>query len=138
MWAMASHNPVRAAFDVPLDPGERTGQRLRGAFLAAPRQVLIAPSPRLVPSVVAEAEAAAAAGGWVVGGLTYEAGSAWDPAQRTHPGVGPTAYFEVFDAPPVPWPSAPPAPSLDWFPSCLLYTSPSPRDGLLSRMPSSA
>ena len=24
------------------------------------------------------------------------------------------------------------------FPSCLLYTSPSPRDGLLSRMPSSA
>ena len=34
--------------------------------------------------------------------------------------------------------------SYDWFPShakyylCLLYTSPSPRDGLLSRMPSSA
>ena len=26
----------------------------------------------------------------------------------------------------------------DWFCSCLLYTSPSPRDGLLSRMPSSA
>ena len=25
-----------------------------------------------------------------------------------------------------------------WFPDCLLYTSPSPRDGLLSRMPSSA
>ena len=25
-----------------------------------------------------------------------------------------------------------------WFLSCLLYTSPSPRDGLLSRMPSSA
>ena len=125
MWAMASHNPVRAAFDVPLDPGERTGQRLRGAFLAAPRQVLIAPSPRLVPGVVAGAEAAAAAGRWVVGGLTYEAGSAWDPAQRTHPGVGPTAYFEVFDAPPVPWPSAPPAPSLDWFPSAR-FTAGSP------------
>ena len=27
---------------------------------------------------------------------------------------------------------------LDWSGSCLLYTSPSPRDGLLSRMPSSA
>ena len=27
---------------------------------------------------------------------------------------------------------------LDWFKDCLLYTSPSPRDGLLSRMPSSA
>src|SRR5680860_1885418 len=26
----------------------------------------------------------------------------------------------------------------DWFKTCLLYTSPSPRDGLLSRMPSSA
>ena len=26
----------------------------------------------------------------------------------------------------------------DKFPFCLLYTSPSPRDGLLSRMPSSA
>ena len=25
-----------------------------------------------------------------------------------------------------------------WFDDCLLYTSPSPRDGLLSRMPSSA
>ena len=25
-----------------------------------------------------------------------------------------------------------------WFLACLLYTSPSPRDGLLSRMPSSA
>ena len=27
---------------------------------------------------------------------------------------------------------------LDWDEGCLLYTSPSPRDGLLSRMPSSA
>ena len=26
----------------------------------------------------------------------------------------------------------------EMFPGCLLYTSPSPRDGLLSRMPSSA
>ena len=26
----------------------------------------------------------------------------------------------------------------EWITSCLLYTSPSPRDGLLSRMPSSA
>ena len=29
-------------------------------------------------------------------------------------------------------------PSTIWARSCLLYTSPSPRDGLLSRMPSSA
>ena len=30
------------------------------------------------------------------------------------------------------------AAALEEFVSCLLYTSPSPRDGLLSRMPSSA
>ena len=29
-------------------------------------------------------------------------------------------------------------PEAEWFMDCLLYTSPSPRDGLLSRMPSSA
>ena len=29
-------------------------------------------------------------------------------------------------------------PDMDSSPGCLLYTSPSPRDGLLSRMPSSA
>ena len=28
--------------------------------------------------------------------------------------------------------------TVDWVTTCLLYTSPSPRDGLLSRMPSSA
>ena len=32
----------------------------------------------------------------------------------------------------------PMAPARLWFLICLLYTSPSPRDGLLSRMPSSA
>ena len=29
-------------------------------------------------------------------------------------------------------------PNIDLYMDCLLYTSPSPRDGLLSRMPSSA
>ena len=28
--------------------------------------------------------------------------------------------------------------TVEWDKNCLLYTSPSPRDGLLSRMPSSA
>ena len=28
--------------------------------------------------------------------------------------------------------------ALEWYDSCLLYTSPSPRDGRISRMPSSA
>ena len=28
--------------------------------------------------------------------------------------------------------------TINWTETCLLYTSPSPRDGLLSRMPSSA
>ena len=35
-------------------------------------------------------------------------------------------------------PYAPAQPALNQIISCLLYTSPSPRDGLLSRMPSSA
>ena len=39
---------------------------------------------------------------------------------------------------PAPAPTAPMDPSMEHINACLLYTSPSPRDGLLSRMPSSA
>ena len=38
----------------------------------------------------------------------------------------------------VPWAEADPSAELPGYGPCLLYTSPSPRDGLLSRMPSSA
>ena len=42
---------------------------------------------------------------------------------------------DIFQAPPSLFPAQP---SLQAYGTCLLYTSPSPRDGLLSRMPSSA
>ena len=106
---------VRAAFDLALDPRDR-GRRLRGAFLRPPVAVLRTSVVAEVPEVVAAAEAAAQAGNWVVGGLTYEAGGAWDPSQRTHPG-GELARFEVYDGEPEDWPEAPAPPDPDWFPS---------------------
>jgi para-aminobenzoate synthetase/4-amino-4-deoxychorismate lyase len=106
---------VRAAFDLALDPRDR-GRRLRGAFLRPPVAVLRTSLVAEVPEVVAAAEAAAQAGNWVVGGLTYEAGGAWDPSQRTHPG-GELARFEVYDGEPEDWPVAPAPPDPNWFPA---------------------
>ena len=114
---MTSVDVVRAAFDVPLDPRDRDGRRLRGAFLAAPIAVHSATNVDAVADVVAAAEAAAADGHWVVGGLTYEAGSAWDPAQVTHATTREIARFEVFDGEPSAWPTSAPAPAVDWFPA---------------------
>jgi para-aminobenzoate synthetase/4-amino-4-deoxychorismate lyase len=111
---------VRAAFDVPLDPRDRS-ERLRGLFRGPPDRVLRADSPAGVPAVVAAARDAAAAGSWVVGGLAYEAGGVWEPAQATLPPVTPLAWFEVFGREPEPWPAHPGAdPGTDgpgWFPS---------------------
>ncbi len=108
---------VHAAFDVPLDPGDRDGPRLRGAFTSPPDRVLATSRLEEVPAVVAAAQAAALAGGWVVGGLRYEAGAAWDRAQTTHAGDGELARFEVFTGEPVPWPGAPAPVRPDWFPA---------------------
>ena len=47
----------------------------------------------------------------------------WDPAEHLITNEDMAAYLEA---------------ALQEGDSCLLYTSPSPRDGLLSRMPSSA
>ena len=62
----------RAAFDIPADPRDRTGPRLRGAFTAPPAQTLLATLVADVPRVVAHAEALARAGAWVIGGVRYE------------------------------------------------------------------
>ena len=107
---------VHAAFDLALDPRDRAA-RLRGAFVDPPVAVLRTSEPAEVAGVVADAESAAAAGHWVVGGLTYEAGGVWDPAQRTHATDGDLARFEVFDGDPRPWPTAPAPADPDWFPS---------------------
>ncbi len=84
-------------------------------FHAAPVETLVARQPDEVPETVARAERAARAGAWVVGGLRYEAGGAWDPAQSTHPATAPLAHFEVYEGDPEPWPArVPPATPLEW------------------------
>ncbi len=112
---MLEGRSVRAAFDVPADPRNRGGRRVRGCFVTPADTVLFASSPAEVPAAVAEAERLARGGAWVVGGLRYEAGGAWDPAQAVHPGRGPLAHFEAYRAHPLPWPAgAPGQPVAEW------------------------
>lgn len=96
---------IRAAFDVPVDPRHRGRQRWRGCFVDPPVRTLIAEGPADVPGVVAAAERLANQGLWLVGGLRYEAGGAWDAAQPVQPGTGPLAHFEAFRGEPRPWPT---------------------------------
>ncbi len=113
---------VWAAFDFPTEPGRREGERLRGRFLRPPVRTLAAATLDEVPRVVDEADHAARAGSWVVGGLRYEAAGAWDRAQRTRlaeehglESARPLAHFEVYDGEPEPWPDAEASvPQLDW------------------------
>ena len=105
---------VHAAFDLPAEPPDRE-RRTRGRFLRPPAAVLRAATPDEVPGVVAAAEAAALAGRWVLGGLSYEASGAWDAAQHTLRGTGPVAHFEVYADPPSDWPEEPAGVEpLDW------------------------
>ncbi|MBN9105160.1 MAG: bifunctional anthranilate synthase component I family protein/class IV aminotransferase [Propionibacteriaceae bacterium] len=117
---MTGEDRIWAAFDVPAEPPDR-GRRLRGRFLRAPVDVLRAAIPGQVPEVVAAAEAAAVAGNWVIGGLTYAASGAWDAAQHALTDDAPAAHFEVYADPPEPWPDVPlAAPPLDWRPDAVL------------------
>lgn len=108
---------IHAAFDFPRHPLARDdGERLRGAWRQAPARWLRAGSAGELRAVLAEAERAARAGAWVLGGLRYEAASALDPALAGHPAPGPLAEFAVYDTPPETWPEGP-APhtgSLGW------------------------
>ncbi len=92
---------------------EAEGLARHGALqlsFGAPRTVLQAHTLAEVSPVIEAAEAAAAAGAWVVGWLAYEAAPAFDTALPTHPPEhGPLAWFGVHDAP---LPSSdPPTPS---------------------------
>ncbi len=107
---------VQAAFDLALDPRDRA-RRLRGAFRTPPVTVLQTTQPAEVPDVVAAAEQSALGGSWVVGGLAYEAGGAWDASQRTHPGQGDLVRFEVFAGDPEEWPAARAPEDPAWFPA---------------------
>lgn len=65
-----------------------------------PSRVLEALSPGEVRPLLAEVEAAGAAGSWVVGYLAYEAAPGFDDALDTLPSSGgPLARFALFDAP---------------------------------------
>ncbi len=121
---------VYAAFDLPAEPPGRE-RRTRGQFRDPPAAVLRAATPRDVPGVVAAAEAAALAGRWVLGGLTYEASGAWDAAQHALRGTGPVAHFEVYDVPPSKWPQDPAGPvAFDWRPEPRLAGGLDPERGV--------
>ncbi len=100
---------LHAAFDFPRHPLAREdGERLRGCWSAPPSRWLRAGRHDEVAATVAAAEAAARAGAWVLGGLRYEAASAFDKALATHDGAAPLAEFAVYERAPEPWPAQPP------------------------------
>jgi len=99
---------IHAAFDFPRHPLSREdGERQRGCWAAPPARWLQASRLEDVRAVIAEAEAAARAGAWVLGGLRYEAAAAFDRALSTHPSGAPLAEFAVYDTAPEPWPEPP-------------------------------
>jgi para-aminobenzoate synthetase/4-amino-4-deoxychorismate lyase len=100
---------LHAAFDFPRHPLAREdGERLRGAWSTPPARWLRTTRLGDVAAVLTEAEAAARAGAWVLGGLRYEAAAAFDAALSTHPGAAPLAEFAVYERPPEAWPEAGP------------------------------
>lgn len=101
---------LHAAFDFPRHPLAREdGERLRGAWSVPPARWLRALRLADVRAVIADAEAAARAGAWVLGGLRYEAAAAFDAALATHAAAAPLAEFAVYDTAPEPWPEGEPA-----------------------------
>ncbi|WP_457424842.1 chorismate-binding protein [Roseateles sp. P5_E7] len=95
---------LHAAFDFPRHPLAREdGERLRGAWRTPPARWLRAARLDEVCGVIAEAEAAARAGAWVLGGLRYEAAAAFDKVLATHAATAPLAEFAVYDTAPEPW-----------------------------------
>lgn len=98
---------IQAAFDFPRRPLAREdGERLRGCWSAPPARWLRAARRDEVRAVIAQAEAAARAGAWVLGGLRYEAAAAFDAVLATHESNAPLAEFAVYETPPDGWPEA--------------------------------
>ena len=73
------------------------GERLRGVWHQPPARWLRAGRREDVAPVIAQAEAAARGGAWVLGGLRYEAAGAFDAALHTHEATAPLAEFAVYD-----------------------------------------
>ncbi|MDM4765590.1 chorismate-binding protein [Pelomonas sp. SE-A7] len=105
----AAHRPEElwAAFDFPRHPLSREdGERVRGAFYGPPLRWLRATNAGQVLAVLAEAESAARAGAWVLGGLRYEAAPAFDAALRTQPAKQALVEFAVYEQAPEAWPDS--------------------------------
>ena len=110
-------------FPDPLDPA---APRLRHA-LADPAALWQAHTLQEVVPVLAAAEAAARAGAWVLGWVSYEAAPAWDSALPVRAVDGPAlplAWFAVYPQGPQPWPAqqegaeGAQAAQVDWAPPC--------------------
>jgi para-aminobenzoate synthetase/4-amino-4-deoxychorismate lyase len=100
---------MRLRFDFP-DPLAdcRSGAPTIAREFAEPRQVFVARTIDDVEPTIRAAEAAALAGRWVAGFLTYEAASGFDAALVTHaPSRLPIVWFATFDAPSTPAPEPP-------------------------------
>lgn len=87
--------------------------------LGPARRILEATRPSQVPAVLAQAEAAAAAGSIAAGCVAYEAAPAFDPVFRVRrgPAATPLAWFGIFDRPrrlDNPPAAARPVGALDW------------------------
>lgn len=83
----------------------------------SPERVLRAHTPAEVRPLLREVEAAAQAGQWAVGYVSYEAAPAFDAALQVRPGARlPLAWFGLFRAPAEPprLPDAAGVPALDW------------------------
>lgn len=100
---------IQAAFDFPRHPLAREdGERLSGVWHEPPARWLRAMRLDEVAATLAQAEAAARAGAWVLGGLRYEAAGAFDAALATRAGSAPLAEFAVYETAPDPWPQPEP------------------------------
>jgi para-aminobenzoate synthetase/4-amino-4-deoxychorismate lyase len=92
---------LRASVDFPdTSPQARPGARLQARFDSL-RERIEAWTPEQVRPATERIQAHAAAGRWCVGGIAYEAATAFDPQLPTHPPdpAWPLVWFGVYDAP---------------------------------------
>ena len=122
MFHLLSGTAVLSLIDFP-DPLDPAAPRLRHA-LADPAALWQAHTLQEVAPVLAAAEAAARAGAWVLGWVSYEAAPAWDRALQVRAVDGPAlplAWFAVYPQGPQPWPAqqeGAQAAQVDWAPPC--------------------
>jgi len=97
---------MQTLIDFPPSGSEQAGQALRCAF-GVPRQTLVAHSLAQVRPILEAVDALSKQGYWCVGYVSYEAGSAFDPAFEVHEADGPLVWFGVHDSP-LAWPEIDP------------------------------